>query len=143
MRKIYARYIKKHAAGPELCSATHPLEALEEGLRQVLAARQLGQHRCRQLLRVAHKHRLRAGQAQCWTYHKPGHSNLSPQLHLVSNLVYMSDVVLRGCVQGSKQQPDQLSTVVSGTCGLQEHTLPVGLSSCRAIIEAGSSACAA
>lgn len=38
--------------------AAHPLQALEQGLRQVVALRFAGQHRRRQLLWVTHQHRL-------------------------------------------------------------------------------------
>lgn len=40
--------------------AARPLQALEQGLRQVVALRLAGQHCSRQLLWVAHQHRLQS-----------------------------------------------------------------------------------
>lgn len=40
--------------------AAHPLQALKQGLRQVVALRLAGQHCRRQLLWVAHQHRLQS-----------------------------------------------------------------------------------
>jgi hypothetical protein len=51
-----------HAASASIggsASREHPLQALEQGLRKVVTLRLAGQHRRRQLHRVAHQHRLR------------------------------------------------------------------------------------